>query len=113
MIFKTVGTFFAFLIFMTAFVMIEPAEARSSYKKVCKSVSIRSAGSLRLDRYLGKVSARIFWRGKVKRAYGWRYASWSLAKNKKTKCRLRHKARYYRCVVSARPCTLIKRRRRR
>ncbi len=106
-------TMMSLVLAITVLVSPRQAEAGRYLTKICKKYSIRAAGTMRLDRYLGKVSARIYWRGKVRRRYGWKYASWSLARNKRVRCSLRKKGFAYRCIVRARPCTLVRRHRRR
>ncbi len=98
-----------------SFVLLPHSQAKAGrfLTKICKKTTIRASGRLRLDRYLGKVSARVFWRGKVKRRFGWKYAAWSLARRKSVKCRLRRRGMYFRCVVRAQPCTLVRKRYRR
>ena len=110
---KVLTTLLSMVVAMTILAVPHQAKAGRFLTKVCKKYSVRAAGTLRLDRYLGKVSARIYWRGKVKRRYGWKYAAWSLARNKRVRCSLRKKGFAYRCVVRARPCTLIRSRHRR
>ncbi len=103
--------FMAALAIFSIFTLPSQAEAGRYWKKVCKQSTVRAAGALRTDRALAKLSAKIYWSGKAKRRYFRRYMAWPVARNKKVECRLRRKARYYRCVVSAKPCTLVRRRR--
>ena len=102
----------AVIVMASAFTVstVQQASAKPKFVKVCKSKRIGALSKWRKYKYAARIESRLRWDNKARKAYGTRYASWKLSKNRYKNCWKNKKMTKWRCIRRGKPCTLKLRR---